>query len=553
MQKPCQLLIRLKIDYIDAYGETFLDVRYSKPDGTFILGNGMFIALSNKTTALSRAFIQERMLVMTLKTPQEYLDSLRKLNLDLFMFGNKVDSHADHPIIRPSVNAMAMTYQLAQDPEYEELMTATSSLTGRKINRFTHLHESREDLMKKVKMQRLLGQKTGCCFQRCVGMDAFNAVYNTTFEIDQKYGTDYHRRFTDYLVFVQDNDLAVDGCMTDSRGDRSKSPGRQADPDAYLRVVARREEGIVVRGCKLHQTGMVNSHEILVMPNNALKDDEKDWAVCFAVPIDAQGIVYIYGRQPGDTRKLEADPIDTGNVNFGGQEVMTIFNDVFVPRDRVFMDGETDFAGMLVERFAGYHRQSYGGCKVGVGDVLIGACKAITDYNGASQASHVKDKMVEMCHLNETLYSCGIACSAEGHRTPAGNYLIDLLLANICKQNVTRFPYEIARLAQDLAGGLLVTMPSAADFNHPEIGALIKKYVQASGEGSAEKRQRVLRLIENLTMGCGAVGYLTESMHGAGSPQAQRIMISRLVNLDYRKNLAELLCGIQENPDLTWR
>jgi len=355
-------LIQLKIDYIDAYGETFLDVRYSKPDGTFILGNGMFIALSNKTTALSRAFIQERMLVMTLKTPQEYLDSLRKLNLDLFMFGNKVDSHADHPIIRPSVNAMAMTYQLAQDPEYEELMTATSSLTGRKINRFTHLHESREDLMKKVKMQRLLGQKTGCCFQRCVGMDAFNAVYNTTFEIDQKYGTDYHRRFTDYLVFVQDNDLAVDGCMTDSRGDRSKSPGRQADPDAYLRVVARREEGIVVRGCKLHQTGMVNSHEILVMPNNALKDDEKDWAVCFAVPIDAQGIVYIYGRQPGDTRKLEADPIDTGNVNFGGQEVMTIFNDVFVPRDRVFMDGETDFAGMLVERFAGYHRQSYGGC-----------------------------------------------------------------------------------------------------------------------------------------------------------------------------------------------
>ena len=208
---------------------------------------------------------------------------------------------------------------------------------------------------------------------------------------------------------------------------------------------------------------------------------------------------------------------------------------------------------MLVERFAGYHRQSYGGCKVGTGDTLIGAAKAITDYNGAAKASHVKDKLVEMCHLNETLYACGIACSAEGRKTAAGNYMIDLLLANICKQNVTRFPYEIARLAQDLAGGSLVTMPSAQDFDNPEIGPLVKKYMRGAGDDSTEKRQRLLRLIENITMGCGAVAYLTESMHGAGSPQAQRIMIARLVDLDYRKELAEKLCGIQVNTDIDWK
>lgn len=492
---------------------------------------------------------------MAYKTPQQYIDDLREYakEIDLYMFGEKVDNYVDNPIIRPSINAMAMTYKLALEPEYEDLMTATSTLTGEKCNRFTYLHQSPEDLVKKVKMLRLLGQKTGCCFQRCVGMDAINAVYNTTFELDQKHGTEYHERFKKWLVDIQKNDLVVDGCMTDARGDRSKSPGQQPDPDAYLRIVEKREDGIVVNGCKLHQTGMINSHEILVMPNNTLKADEGDWAVCFAIPLNTPGMVYVYGRQSCDTRKLEGGDIDIGNKYFGGQEVMTIFNNVFVPWERVFMCGESDFTTMIVERFAGYHRQSYGGCKVGVGDNLIGAAKAIADYQGAAKASHVKDKLVEMCHLNETMYACGIACSAEGRKTVAGNYLIDILLANICKQNVTRFPYEIARLAQDIAGGYFVTMPSQKDFDNKEVGELVKKYSATSTEVPVEKRQRMLRLIENLTLGCAAVGYLTESMHGAGSPQAQRIMITRQVDLEYRKELAEKLCGNKENNDVDWK
>lgn len=490
---------------------------------------------------------------MTLKTPQQYIDDIRKMKIDLYMFGEKVENYVDHPMVRPSINAMAMTYKMAMASEHEEVMIATSNLTGEKVNRFTHLHQSSEDLVKKVKMQRLLGQKTGCCFQRCVGMDAFNAVFNTTFEIDAKHGTQYHQRFMEYLKYVQENDLAVDGCMTDSRGDRSKSPGEQPDPDSYVHIVDRNESGIIVRGCKMHQTGMINSHEILVMPNNSLKENEKEWAVSFALPLDAPGIIFIYGRQSCDTRKMEGGSIDVGNHYFGGQEIMTIFNDVFVPWGRVFMDGETDFSTMLVERFASYHRQSYGGCKTGVGDALIGATQAMAEYNGVSRASHVKDKIVEMCHLNESLYSCGIACSAEGKKTAAGNYLVDILLANICKQNVTRFPYEIARLAQDVAGGAFVTLPSEKDFDHPVVGPLIKKYTAGKADVPIEHRQRMLRLIENLTMGTAAVGYLTESMHGAGSPQAQRIMISRQVNLEHHKNLAEKLAGVKENKDVDWK
>jgi 4-hydroxybutyryl-CoA dehydratase/vinylacetyl-CoA-Delta-isomerase len=198
-----------------------------------------------------------------------------------------------------------------------------------------------------------------------------------------------------------------------------------------------------------------------------------------------------------------------------------------------------------VERFAGYHRQSYGGCKVGVGDVLIGAASVAADFNGTAKASHITDKIIEMVHLNETLYSCGLACSSEGHATPAGSYEIDMLLANVCKQNVTRFPYEIARLAEDIAGGLMVTMPSEKDLRNERTGPYIEKYLKGVASVPTEHRMRILRLIENLTLGTAAVGYRTESMHGAGPPQAQRIMIRRQADLEAKKNLAREIAGIK--------
>ena len=483
---------------------------------------------------------------MALMTGEQYIESIRRLNMEIYMFGKRIDSPVDDPILRPSLNSVRMTYDLAQMPEYQELMTAVSPETGGRINRFTHIHRSTEDLRNKVKMQRLLGQKTASCFQRCVGMDAFNAVFSTSFEVDRKYGTRYHENFREFMLYCQENDLTVDGAMTDPKGDRSKAPHEQADPDLFLRVVERRADGIVVCGAKAHQTGMVNSHEVIVMPTQSMGPEDMDYAVSFAVPTDAKGIFMIVGRQSCDTRKLENSELDVGNSEFGGMEALVVFDHVFVPNERIFLDGQTEFAGMLVERFAGYHRQSYGGCKVGVGDVLIGAAAVIAEYNGAAKASHIKDKLIEMTHLNETLYCCGIACSSQGFKTKAGNYQIDLLLANVCKQNVTRFPYEIVRLAEDIAGGLMVTAPSEADFRSPELGPVIDKYLRGVDAVSTENRLRILRLIENLALGTAAVGYRTESMHGAGSPQAQRIMISRQGNLAHKKELAKALAHIKE-------
>lgn len=480
-------------------------------------------------------------------TKTEYIESLKMLNLELYLLGEKVEDPVEHPMIRPSQNSVAMTYELAEDPEYAGLMTATSNLTGKKINRFTHLHQSCEDLICKVKMQRLLGQRTAACFQRCVGMDAANAVYSTTYECDQKYNTHYHENFIKYWTLIQELDYVVDGAMTDPKGDRSLAPSRQEDPDLYLRVVERREDGVVVRGAKAHQTGMVNSHEILVMPTVAMRAGDEDYAISFAVPSDTDGIFMIYGRQSCDTRKLEANAdIDLGNKQYGGHEALVIFEDVFVPNERIFLNGETDFAGMLVERFASYHRQSYGGCKVGVGDVLIGAAALAAEYNGAAKASHIKDKLIEMNHLNETLYSCGIACSCEGSATDAGNYYVNTLLANVCKQNITRFPYEITRLAEDIAGGIMVTAPGQQDLEHEKLRPYIEKYLAGVSGVTTDDRLRIMRLVENLTMGAAAVGYRTESMHGAGSPQAQRIMISRQCDMEHKKQLAKRIAGVGE-------
>lgn len=485
-----------------------------------------------------------------LMTAKEYIESLRQLNLNLYLLGEKVENWVDNPIIRPSINAIAMTYKLAREPDSEAMALVDSRLTGKKINRFNALFQSMDDLVRKVKLQRLLGQRTACCFQRCVGMDGINAVFSTTYEIDQEHSTEYHQRFREWLKQVQEKDLCVSGAMTDVKGHRGLGPSEQADPDMFVHIMERRRDGIIIRGAKAHITGAANSHEMLIMPTMRMREADKDYAVSCAIPTDARGITLIYGRQSCDTRKLEEGDIDVGNYNFGGQEVLVILDDVFVPWEKVFMCGEIDFSIMLVERFAGYHRQSYGGCKAGIGDVLVGAAASMGDYNGVRRAAHIRDKLGEMMHLIETIHSCGLACSCEGWQTPAGNYQPNNLLANVCKLNVTRFPYELLRLAEDIAGGLLVTAPSEKDFRHPVVGKYIDKYLKGAPEVPAETRYRMLSLIHAMSFGLVAPSYRTESMHGAGSPQAQKIMIERETDMGNKQKLARCIAGIDEREDV---
>jgi len=481
-----------------------------------------------------------------IRTGAEYVESLRGRNLNVYLFGEQVSEPVDHPVIRPSINAIAETYDLAQ--RAPELATTLSPLTGERINRFLHIAGSAEDLVRQNKMQRRLGQLTGTCFQRCVGMDALNSLHSVTFEIDAAHGSNYHTRFVAFVTLMQRHGYVIGGAMTDVKGDRSKAPHAQDDLDLFVRIVRRTSDGVYVSGAKAHQTGCVNSHWLLIMPTMRLGPDDRDFAIVGAVPTDADGITYIYGRQSCDVRSMEDGDIDAGNAKFSGQEAMIVFDDVFIANEFIFMDGEFDFAAMLVERFTCYHRRSYV-CKSGVGDVLIGAAATIADYNGVEKASHIRDKLVEMTHLNETIYSTGIASSYQAQKMQSGVYQNDDMIANVCKHHVTKIPYEIGRLAQDLAGGLMVTLPSQKELDHPQIGKLIRKYLKGRKEIATEDRMRILRLIENMTLGRNAVGYLTESMHGAGSPQAQRVQIARQMQTGFKKTLAKTLAGIA--PDST--
>lgn len=477
-----------------------------------------------------------------LTTGAEYIESLRGRNLRVFYMGERIEEPVDHPVIRPSINAVARTYDLAL--EEPGLGMAHSPLIGRPVNRFLHVTRSVDDVVAQNRLQRRLGQLTGTCFQRCVGMDAFNALYAVTHEIDARHGTPYHSRLKGFLAMCQEQNVVVGGAMTDPKGDRSRGPSAQDDAELFTRIVERRPDGIVIRGAKAHQTGCVNSHWLVVMPTLRLTEADRDYAVAAAVPVTAPGLTFIYGRQSCDTRALEGGEVDQGNARFGGQEALIVIDDVFVPWHHVFMDGEVEFASSLVDAFTAYHRRSYV-CKSGVGDVLIGAAAAVAEMNGVSRASHVRDKLVEMTHLNETIYASGIAASHESRETKAGNFINDDMLANVCKHHVTRFPFEIARLAQDLAGGLVGTLPSERDFAHPVNGPVLRKLLRGRSPGDAVARARLLRLIENMTMGRNAVGYLTESLHGAGSPQAQRIQIERAMKIEEKKAFARSLSGIE--------
>ena len=483
-----------------------------------------------------------------MKTRDEYLESLGKLQRQVFIMGEKIEQPNEHPLVQASTHALAESYAMADSDEHRELFTARSHLSGETINRFTHIQHSTDDLVRKVDMLRAQGRRTATCFQRCAGLDAINTTYAVTHEIDRANDTSYHSRFLEFLSGLQDRDEVVAACMTDPKGDRRLRPSAQPDPDMYLRVIERRDDGVVVRGAKCHITGALNAHHLLVLPTRRLRDDEGDWAISFVVAADAPGVSFVLGRQPGDMRKTEPGGADCGNLKYSGHEALVIFDDVFVPSEQIFMNGEVEHMDRTISYFGSFHRASYGGCKAGMGDALIGASSLVARANGARHAGHIQEKLSEMVQLNEVLYACGLAASHRGFGTPSGAWCSDFLLSNVCKLNVTRNPFQIARLATDIAGGIAVTLPSAADFESEEIGPMVRKYLKAAEGYSVEQRRKLLRFIENIALGTGGVCYLAESVHGASSPQAQIMQIRAEAPFEQMEERARTLLDLDEQP-----
>jgi len=478
---------------------------------------------------------------MGLKTKQEYIESLRKMDPTAYMFGEKITSIVDNPRLRPGIEATGATYEIAELDEYRNLVVTESPLINEPVNRFTLPPASIEDLVARVKINRRLGNYVGTCHQRCTGLDCLSTLSIITYDLDQKYGTNYNDNFIKFLKYMQKNDLTANAGVTDVKGDRTKGPGEQEDKDMYLRVVEKREDGIVVRGAKAHQTGSLSSHEVIVLPTRALREEDKDYALAFAVPTDAPGLIHVVGRSTLDMREIEG--CDIGNTRYSKYCPTLIFDNVFVPWERVFMCGETEFAADMVIRFSSFHRQSHGGCKSGKIDCMIGTAQLAMEYNGTGRASHLRQKIVDMIHRAETLYGCSLAASYEGKKEASGTYFIDPVMANASKIHEGKEMAEATRMMVDICGGFVADLPSDRDFDNPEIGSLLKKYLKGAEGIDTEDRVKLFRLAEKLSLESADT---VSDIHGGGSPEAHRVTLMRETDLEEKKKNVRRLAGIED-------
>jgi 4-hydroxybutyryl-CoA dehydratase / vinylacetyl-CoA-Delta-isomerase len=478
---------------------------------------------------------------MGIKTKEEYIESIRALKPTAYMFGERLTNVLDNPRLRAGIEATAATYEMASREENRDLFVTVSPLINEPVSRFNLPPSSIEDLVARVKVNRKMANFVGTCHQRCTGLDCLSSLSIVTYDIDKKYGTSYYKNFQEFLKYMQKNDLTGNAGVTDVKGDRSLNPHEQPDKDMFLRVVEKRDDGIVVRGAKAHQTGSLSSHEIIVLPTRAMGKADVDYAVSFAIPSDTKGLIHVVGRSTLDMREL--DGCDIGNAYYSKYCPTLIFDDVFVPWDRVFMCGETEFAQDMVVKFSSLHRQSHGGCKSGKIDCMVGAALTLMDYNGTSKAAHLKQKVIDMIHRAETLYGCCLASSYEGKKEPSGTYFIDTVLANASKIHEGKEMSEAIRLMVDASGGFVSDLPSDRDFENPEIGDLLRKYLKGVEGVPTENRVKMYRLVEKMAMESADT---ISDIHGGGSPEAHRVTILRETDLESKKRAAKRLAGIKD-------
>lgn len=482
---------------------------------------------------------------MGIKTFEDYYNRMLKMKPNVYIDGKKVDR--SDPRIRPGMNVIKETFDRANDPEYEDLCTAISHLTGEKISRFTHIHQSKEDLLKKQQMTRVLCHRVGGCIQRCMGIDAMNALSVVTYEMDQAFGTDYYKRWEKFCRYFQENDLVGNCAQTDTKGDRLKRPHEQVDPDLYLRVVETRKDGIIVRGAKVCNTVAPYADEIIALPTRFMTDKDSDYAVAFAIPADTDGVkLSARPAYPHKRQKLDAPMAQSGDV-----ESFTIFDDVFIPKERVFMNGNEDpritpFAGFLALLFAHFHRHSYTGCKPAASEILGSMAALVAEYNGIEREKHVREKLSHIIGTAELVFAAGEASAYRAERSDSGTYIPDEVLTNAGRRLAGEEIYNEYKILADLSGGLSVTLPLEGDFYNEETGDLLNKYIMRKPNVSAENVHRCFRMIET-ALGSEVAGLMqVAGLHGGGSPQMETITMMARYDVEKLKSIAKYLAGIEK-------
>jgi len=477
-----------------------------------------------------------------LMTAADYRDSLRDYTPRVFLNGEEVESVADEPRLAPGIAATGVCYDLAHDPRYAHLMTATEQSTGKTVNRMLHIDRGHQDLIEKLEATRLVCREAGCA-QRYLAHDSLSAVYQATFAIqrDAAAGSqeaEVHDRFLAYLHRVQDEDLAIGVAMTDGKGDRSLRPHEQANADAYVHITERRADGIVIRGAKAIITGAPYMHELLVMPCRNMTEADADFAVCCAVRVDVENLTIVSkpaGRPGENAAKFSA--------KFGQCTAVAIFEDVFVPWDRVFLAGAWQHSQFLTSTYATHHRHSCIGARAGFGDLLIGAGVLMIEANGldADRQPHLRNDLVELIKIVEGFYACGAAASIYGFADPSGVFQPDGVFANVGKLIMATQIYEMHRLAHDVSGGLIVALPGPDEDHNPATAGTLAEMLQTRPDIPHQARMDVARMMQDLTTSETAGWMSVISLHGGGSPEALRREIYRYYPLEERRQLVERL------------
>jgi 4-hydroxyphenylacetate 3-monooxygenase/4-hydroxybutyryl-CoA dehydratase/vinylacetyl-CoA-Delta-isomerase len=475
-----------------------------------------------------------------MRRAEDYRNKVFSLRKNVFMDGELVER--TDPRLEPSLNTVSLTFDAMQksDPEIRELVSAKSHISGKSINRFTHIHMGVDDLLKKQLMTRRLCQITGTCILRCMGVDALNALYVGTHEIDQKKGTDYHQRFLKYVSYFQENDIVGCCAQTDVKGNRRLRPSQQADPDLYLRIVEKRSDGIIVNGAKAHITMAATAEEIIAVPTRVMTKDEEAWAVAFSIPAETEGVKLItLGKFPPGRKRLLA-PFS----KFGSSDSVVIFDHVFIPNERVFMCGEWEFAGRLALLFALYHRHSYTGCKPAITDCLMGMSALVAEYMDIEKVGHVRRLLVDLISVAELVFAAGVAAAYCGHKTSSGCWEPNVVYCNVGRRHAGLNIYEEYEKLCEVSGGLGATLPLEGDFYNDETKDLLNKYIMRKADISPEKIHRLYRLISDYIVSAQGASKLISGVHGGGSPIMEEIALIGNYDIQAKKEIAAKLAGI---------
>jgi len=478
---------------------------------------------------------------MALLTKEEYIETLKKYRPNVYIQGLKIEKVWESPFFATSINQIGATYEFALDPQYREHSAVKSPLTGEDVPRNTlHIQNSVEDSLIKVNLTREVTKRRICTF--CLS-NFLSVTWAFLYDTDKKHGTNYHERFKNFVKHMQRNDFRLAWGMMDPKGDRRLSPSQQERP-TDLRISERNDEGIIVSGAKIHTTYGPVMHEVIAVPCRALSEDDRDYAVSFAVPVDTKGITFICRPAPGPRHHVDmASPLSS---KFIGVEAMTIFDHVFVPWDRVFLCGEWDMCGTLPSYFAALHRQSKCSCSAGHADLMAGTCSLLSRVNGLSpKVGHINDKIMDIAMAAEVAHGCAIGSAINGEMHPSGVWMPSALIANAGLHHIRSSLGTHISHIHDIAGGLLTTMPIEDDMKNPETKKLIDYYLRGGSDYTTEERLRALELGRDLAASnlCGSIMGFT--INAAGSPVTNKITVSRLYDLKAMEKIAEDISGIR--------